>query len=421
MSIDVGCQNCGKGYRLPDAAAGKRVRCSACNAAIAVPAAAEPAAADDERASPVGVAAETAADYAGPFARFLGGNGRTAASNPGRAPVDPVQLWKSYPSAAVAAAVLVVVGLVGSARSGEAWPVLVFGGVGLLLPLLDWLGHVRQFEAGDVNPAVVVGDAPWTVAVLADLGRRPGVGKRPAVAVVRQPLGRMAGDRPRVGMRLATVSFYAGTLEPDVWGRIDPTVANLVVTRPAAIRRLLASIPDRQWRALDAAVANLPSYDPGTYRLWPGGRNSIVPVTRQGFRYAGYGLLVVMALITVAALLDGPDPRRSTAPAVSPPPAPAVVIAPPAAPGESAGDTADPPPVAPPVAAPPARSMADLFAEQKRLMDEQAARTQERMAANAERIQRETDERRQADAARAAERRAELDRRAAERRAAHGQ
>jgi hypothetical protein len=38
MSIEVTCEGCGKRYKAPESAAGKKLRCKSCGAAIAVPA-----------------------------------------------------------------------------------------------------------------------------------------------------------------------------------------------------------------------------------------------------------------------------------------------------------------------------------------------------------------------------------------------
>jgi hypothetical protein len=257
MSIQVSCA-CGKVLRIKDEDAGKQFRCPGCGA---VNTAVRPAFDDDDLAGPQttpepGRAEQNLLD------RALTQD--TSASNAGMVRVHIPTYFRCYPVVpSLLIAVVPIAAVVApflAPRHPWTWPVVLFGANFVYWYLVSM--HTRQ---GDVNPGVVVSTDPNLVAVLADMDS---TGSNPQwiIKILRQPLARMTGGPPTVGMRLGTIAMYEGDAKKGRWDNISPRVANCVTNNEPAIRRVEASIPHEQWALLEAALPNLPQpYRPGIY------------------------------------------------------------------------------------------------------------------------------------------------------------
>lgn len=118
-----------------------------------------------------------------------------------------------------------------------------------------WSEVRDHFRHGNVNPAVVVSDDPYLVAVYTDMTM--GAGSWPAIKVLRQPLERMTGGPPTLGQRLATAAMYTGHPLLGHWSDFDPRVVNCATCNTDDIQRVLASIPPDEWDALDAGLRTI--------------------------------------------------------------------------------------------------------------------------------------------------------------------
>jgi hypothetical protein len=345
MPINLTCE-CGAKYRVGDHLAGRKTRCKMCSSVLQIPAA-EPeildgeglleplendrgaydVAGDDDNYSsrrPVAAAEPPDLPRGGPVTP-----GQTFASNPGRTRIQWSRWLVCFPWIPAAA-------LLGSVAVGIAALLIkpiVFAGAGVIVFFLFvHLNTQRQkFLAGDVNPGVVVSDSPYLVAVLFDMAK--GRGTRPAVKVVRQPLGRMTGGPAKVGDRLATVSLYGGDVGGgDAWGDAYPTVINCATANETDVARVQRSISRADWARLDAAVARLPTpQTPGLYTLWDGNAAG----RKQRWSRFETPAIWVVAIIAVGLLAKygtrnkgksgSPDPApEQVAQKVDPAPAPAV-------------------------------------------------------------------------------------------------
>jgi len=152
------------------------------------------------------------------------------------------------------------------------WP---FGlGAAALVRRLDLKFRLirEHFQHGCLNPGRVVSLDPPLVAVYTDMTHTPGQ-SWPAVKVLRQPLNRARGARPRLGDRVATVALYCGSRQRPHWGDFSPVAAQCVTDDQGAVRRALARLdadPDDAWAALDRALALVPTPTaPGLYWVAP--------------------------------------------------------------------------------------------------------------------------------------------------------
>ena len=263
MAISVSCR-CGKSYRVADHLAGKKAKCKACGQLMIVPQpAAEPLIEADAYEVADGPApAAPSVEHDGLSSMMV--NTSTSASNAARMRVEIGTLLACYWPVPVCCGVGVVIGVVGWLLL--ALPALIISG-GCASMCIWWVLHERaKFIGGDVNPGVVISERPWRMAVLADLST--GSGARPAIKIIRAPLSRMTGGPAQLGMRLATASLYAGRAGEDAWRDFEPTIVQCATRNEADIGRVMASIPARDWRSLDVALARLPARDTGLHRLW---------------------------------------------------------------------------------------------------------------------------------------------------------
>ena len=128
----------------------------------------------------------------------------------------------------------------------------------------------QKFYMGDVCPGVVISEQEKLVAVFTDLaaaGRVP----LPAIKILKQPLQRMTTEAAHDGMRVAATALYHGDARQPAWQNFSPEVINCVVHDPDEIARVLASITEEEWQALDACLAQVPVGKPGLYRMWGAG------------------------------------------------------------------------------------------------------------------------------------------------------
>jgi hypothetical protein len=123
----------------------------------------------------------------------------TVASNVARLEPDWKLVARTRPFMWIATVGLIVGGILGG---WLAHPVLYF----ILPASAAWMvfGLYRELTAklmsGDVCPAMVIPERPWRVAVFTDLSATGGFS--PAIRIVDQSLGKMAGGAPAVGVRL---------------------------------------------------------------------------------------------------------------------------------------------------------------------------------------------------------------------------
>lgn len=162
---------------------------------------------------------------------------------------------------------------------------LTFAFVGLILLVVKWLPGLavlvavgitfwrsrqdlrRKFFIGDVCPGVVISAQQGLVAVWADLKAAANI-PRPAIKILRQPLDKIRLYQLQDGMRVASVAEYYGQAQETTWKNFFPEVIPCVVHDEAENQRILDSISEEQWQALDAGLARIPATHPGLYRLW---------------------------------------------------------------------------------------------------------------------------------------------------------
>ncbi|HEX4794140.1 MAG TPA: DUF3239 domain-containing protein [Humisphaera sp.] len=298
MSIEFTCE-CGKKYRVGDEFAGRRVACKACRRPLVVPDpqvdfAQPPEGYELNDAPPEPASGSAVAEPRIPREQLVGAFG-TMASNPAQSRLDVIHFLNCYRFGLIFNATCVVLGLLGGLLIHPA--MFILAGAGVLLEIQDLNREQQKLRMGDVNPAVVIGQNPWRVAVLADLAT--GGGGRPAVLILNAPLARMTGGPPTLGMRLAAVLLYHGRPSADAWTNIDATLMPCATRDSSEIARVTASIPQRQWRNLESALAQLPDKKPGLYKLWLGTANTYV----TGFAKFSLGTVVALAFCVLAIVV----------------------------------------------------------------------------------------------------------------------
>jgi hypothetical protein len=180
-------------------------------------------------------------------------------------------------------------------------PIFVFAGVltGLYFFWSEYRTTKAKFMSGDVCPAVVVSERPWLVAVMADLNATGGL-RKSAVKILGQPLAKMSGGPAAVGMRLATAALYQGPPKGGAWRDFLPEVINCAVTDEAEIQRVMNSISEQEWQALDGFLARIPNTAPGLYPMW--GAAAGVPV--RGLNPALQKALAVLILAPIVVAVS---------------------------------------------------------------------------------------------------------------------
>lgn len=125
----------------------------------------------------------------------------------------------------------------------------------------------QKFFAGDVCPGVVLSAAQNLVAVFTDL-KAGGNLPRPAIKILKQPLNRMTAEPAYDGMRVAAAALYHGNVQAAAWQNFSPEVIHCVVADPEEIARVVGSISESEWQALDGWLAHIPVAKPALYKLW---------------------------------------------------------------------------------------------------------------------------------------------------------
>jgi hypothetical protein len=117
-------------------------------------------------------------------------------------------------------------------------------------------------------------------------------------------------------MRVATVSFYYGPITEGAWTMFKPEVVSTFVSDPAEIQRVLASISDEEWCALEEHLGRIPSKRPGLYKMWPPHNGQLTPMPRElkvAFIAIGILVLIVGASIATAIKLGRNSSTSGTA------------------------------------------------------------------------------------------------------------
>lgn len=137
----------------------------------------------------------------------------------------------------------------------------------------EWDYRQMKFLYGCVNPALVVGDSPWRIAVLTNLGKGDGV-DYPVVKIVDINPQKWTPQDLHIGTRLGTVAMYceaAPGSEADAegrWADFEPEVTDDYTSNAQAIRKVLDSIGPQEWHNLEMALHKIPSPPvPGLYLL----------------------------------------------------------------------------------------------------------------------------------------------------------
>jgi hypothetical protein len=199
----------------------------------------------------------------------------TVATTPGEVEVQWGVFYRCFPrsAAVIGASLLLPVGVAIAANclpGGVAisnHPELVFPSLLLFAGAAQHPQFVREYFASyDLNPGIVVSHGPDLIAVRADLSM--GFAPYPVVKLLPHPLKRMAGGRPPVGTRLATIAGYRRGKQEDRWADVAPVAVNCATADRMQIERALARIEARRWEALDTALREVPRpYRPGIYSV----------------------------------------------------------------------------------------------------------------------------------------------------------
>lgn len=187
----------------------------------------------------------------------------TVASNPGRLQLNSNRWLAANPTIALIIGAMLLAGL--GVAFLKVVPGIVLMGAGLYFGFQALHEARHKFRQGDVCPGVVLSNAAGLVAVITDLNTQGGP-PCPAIKILRQPLHRM--NPPATdGQRVAAVALYCGDVRAVVWNDFTPEVIDCVVSDPAEIARVVATIPEAQWQQLEAGLTRVPPAQPGLYPL----------------------------------------------------------------------------------------------------------------------------------------------------------
>jgi hypothetical protein len=195
----------------------------------------------------------------------LRGGQNTFASNPARLQLGASQWLAANPWVPAAAACLGVIGII--LLFIKAAPGIVFLIVAGLLVFRQVKQAKQKFFMGDVCAGVVISAQHNLVGVFTDLVAGGNV-PRPAIKILKQPLHRMTTEPAFDGMRVAAVALYFGNVRQQAWQDFMPEVINCVIRDPDQIARVVGSISEQQWQALDTYLSQVPEARPGLYRMW---------------------------------------------------------------------------------------------------------------------------------------------------------
>lgn len=322
MPIDVTC-SCGKSYKLDDKLAGKRVRCKVCRAEIVVPEDVVDGAALEQLPAPPPplppattavahhpIAAPTPVEPEVPYPDDRKWSSR--ASNPALLRFEAAPYFRNNLGSLAGFVALGSLSIPLLVR-GSAWPGYWLFAPAPVVLAIAWLIYdimktSGKLAYGCVNPAIVVGEKPWRIAIYADLSK--GGAHRPAIRVETINLKNIVGGPPQIGMPLATVSLYQSADESDAWTDFDPTLVQLATSKLPQAQRVVASIPAKDWDALANGMARVDVTRDGLYKLWISNKN----VYKLNFTPAAeWGIgVVIWALFFLMFCVVGPaKPKRS--------------------------------------------------------------------------------------------------------------
>jgi hypothetical protein len=194
-------------------------------------------------------------------------NDRASASNPGKLRVSRLRWLVHYPGwpTILATGLLLSIALAFRAHAAFSIPVALF----VFLNSFYWVRVGEHFRYGCANPGVVVSLDPMLIAVSTDLTK--GLGRFPVIKIVPKRLGRIAGESPKIGTRLATVALYMPSINNQPhWSDFDPRPADSVTANLSEIRRLISTFSEEDWRELYQGLQQVEKpYRPGLYRVQP--------------------------------------------------------------------------------------------------------------------------------------------------------
>jgi hypothetical protein len=250
--------------------AGRKMKCKKCGRSVTVP---DPSNASlssllDEELPDAGPSlsarpkTESAANDPSELGRSLTMSNSAAASNPGRLRIQwgkyfACYLWEPV-FTLIAGGIGIVVAVVFG--KGQVAPMVAITiGVVAVLGMVGWqlLQRYEHFRHGCVCPAMVIATKPYLIAVASDLTTTEGA-SYPAIKIMKQPLGKMTGGPPEIGMRLATVATYRGDPNSAHWSDFEPLAVNCVTADEQAIARVFNSITQEEWDDLDHGVQQIP-------------------------------------------------------------------------------------------------------------------------------------------------------------------
>ena len=186
------------------------------------------------------------------------------ATNPGKVRLMVMHYLKSDMKDLI---ILVAAIVLGGGLLAVSWkPAVIVLGLGLFVFVFSIIQAKQVFSDGDVCPAMVVDADRNLVAVFTDLSKT----NRPhyVVKVLKQPLGRLPGGPFPEGKRLAFLAMYNGYPKEPIWKGFGGYLVNTGTTSKKTIERVVASIPDDQWKRLKKAVSQLEEpLTPGQYEV----------------------------------------------------------------------------------------------------------------------------------------------------------
>lgn len=284
MPIEFSCA-CGSKLRVKDEFAGRKFKCPSCGKVVQAPmpeakpdlfsedllAAAEslPAIASPERKPEKRRASSAEPDVivrrVGGLAGYFHDRSGTSASRPGRMRVNLLKHLSCYPNDLVLyvlAAIVFYVVIVSSEKGAEHKLLIAVAAIvsPAVLMYLNYVEVRARFVHGDINPGVIV--KKNLVAVLANLS----VDGRPyyALKILAQPVRRMTGGEGEPGERVAAACLYSRGVSGNHWRDFDFELVQCATRNEATIERVMRSIPEEEWQALEDAVASIEG------RLWSG-------------------------------------------------------------------------------------------------------------------------------------------------------
>jgi hypothetical protein len=187
---------------------------------------------------------------------------RSSASLPGGLKLNPIRYCQYFPFWPAA---FCVAAIGGGILAFWHWVGLLILVPALLAQFVFWRHQAARFASGCANPAQVVSDKPFLLAVYTDLttGDKP----YPVIKIVPHP---KKSSTP-LEERCATVSLYRGSGDAEHWEDFEPKLAECATSDEEQVRTLLSRIPEEEWSALAEGLVQVP-------RPW---KNGIYPIKRR--------------------------------------------------------------------------------------------------------------------------------------------